>query len=970
MSLGQGTNFRWMTAAIVAVAVLLFYPEAGKCGTIQVQYEFERPMVKTVRVDGQVFDRVVMRGAPNSGIIGHPALPGKGARILLPYGEEIVGVKVVTGEKIRVNINHLIEPVEQPFPLSTAPADIPPVYLDSAAYSLTSSLPRQRYIQTGVQNFRGHQILILQLNPVEYIPVDGELSYYPDMSITVTTSPSDGPAAHLRTNPVDRTDVAAWVDNPAQLSTYAVAGKVGSIGYDMLIITPTEFVAAYSPLKDYHDTTGVLTEIRTLAQIGSANPHSIRDYIRQEFLNNGIQYVLLGADDDIIPALDLYVKTWEREDAVIEYDMPGDFYYSCLDGTFNFDADGLWGEPTDGEGGGEIDLFPDVHVGRFSAGTEAEVDNLVHKTISYLTNESPALARVVLAGEQLTFGGMGEYGGYAMEEMVDYSEAHGFMTYAFPSTIYDIDKLYDYTIQPNNYWPPSEILNRINAGVHIVDHLGHSGGNYAMRTDTSTLRYGLHNTEYCFMYAEGCSAGEFDVMDCWAEYVTVKLATGAFGCIANSRLGLGSRSTAHPVHVFNREFWDAIYHADEAKPQLGRAISDARVDHIYHINDPGIRWNFYEINLFGDPAVAIKSVRSVAFTFPGGVPEMVTPGVGTTCEISVTGIGDGIPVPGTGRIHYSIDGGEEIDSPLTELSPNNYEAELPALGCGETLQFYFSVEEAALGRVDHPQPAAQFVARAVSDELVIFADDFETDQGWTISGGLWERGIPLGQGGEELQYPVPDPTAGCNGPQVLGYNLSGDYENGLGAVHVTSPAIDCSEMANVHLRFCRWLGVEQPAYDHAKVQVSANGVLWTTIWENYATISDLEWQEVEYDISAVADGRPTVYLRWVMGPTDLGLRLIGWNIDDVRLVSYQCIECACPDYCDLDLDSSVNPLDVSLLVSYVYKSLDARAQLPEYCPSANGDWNCDGAVNPLDVANYVSFVYRQLGDGPCDPCAE
>jgi len=90
--------------------------------------------------------------------------------------------------------------------------------------------------------------------------------------------------------------------------------------------------------------------------------------------------------------------------------MPGDFYFACLDGTFNYDGDTYWGEPTDGDGGGEIDLLPEVGVGRISAANVAEVNNMVTKTIAYLESEAAYLSKVLLTGEQLTFGGLGEYG--------------------------------------------------------------------------------------------------------------------------------------------------------------------------------------------------------------------------------------------------------------------------------------------------------------------------------------------------------------------------------------------------------------------------------------------------------------------------------------------------------------------------------------------------------------------------------
>ncbi len=77
--------------------------------------------------------------------------------------------------------------------------------------------------------------------------------------------------------------------------------------------------------------------------------------------------------------------------------------------------------------------------------------------------------------------------------------------------------------------------------------------------------------------------------------------------------------------------------------------------------------------------------------------------------------------------------------------------------------------------------------------------------------------------------------------------------------------------------------------------------------------------------------------------------------------------CDCTGYCDIDGDQVYTPLDVSYIVSYVYKQLDARPVLP-LCAGDNGDWDCDGSVSPLDVTWYVAYVYKQSGVGPCDPC--
>ncbi len=155
----------------------------------------------------------------------------------------------------------------------------------------------------------------------------------------------------------------------------------------------------------------------------------------------------------------------------------------------------------------------------------------------------------------------------------------------------------------------------------------------------------------------------------------------------------------------------------------------------------------------------------------------------------------------------------------------------------------------------------------------------DTNPGWTTA-GQWAWGVPTGLGG---QYGNPDPTTGYTGANVYGYNLAGDYANSLAATHLTSAPIDCSNLGAVSVKFWRWLNVEQPTYDHATFSVSNDGVNFTQVWTNGAQITDNAWTQVAYDISAVADGQATVYLRWTMGTTDSSWQFSGWNVDDIEI---------------------------------------------------------------------------------------
>ncbi|MBN1550331.1 hypothetical protein JW979_02630 [bacterium] len=151
----------------------------------------------------------------------------------------------------------------------------------------------------------------------------------------------------------------------------------------------------------------------------------------------------------------------------------------------------------------------------------------------------------------------------------------------------------------------------------------------------------------------------------------------------------------------------------------------------------------------------------------------------------------------------------------------------------------------------------------------------DSDPGWVCEGD-WEFGQPQGNDG--------DPSSGYTGTNVYGYNLAGDYSNSMPETNLTSSPINCSNLTNVEVRFMRWLGVESASYDHASFRVSTNGTTWQTVWNHTGgSFTDPDWQALSYDISSIADGQSTVYLRWVMGTTDYSVTYCGWNIDDVAI---------------------------------------------------------------------------------------
>ncbi len=384
---------------------------ASAADQLTADYSFVRPQVSQVTIAGEEYDRIVMPGCPNGGSVGHPALPARGAQILLPMGTEVSSIKIVQGEKVSLGMGYFIEPVPRPVRLSAGPGAARPPVSDSVIYAWDHPFPGAQFEEIGAHSFRGYRILTLKLQPVQYVPTSGELYYYPRLTIVVNTADT-GKTSHLfRGFREDELKVRSRVDNPAVADTYAGAGERGARSFELLILTTDSLSSAFLPLKNHHDANGIPTEIHTTTtDVGSSDPVDVRDYIRDRYLYDGIEYVIIGGDDDAIPAKDLYVDGTS--------DMPGDLFFGCLDGTWNYDGDSYWGEPTDGEGGGDVDLVAEVYVGRAAADNATEVGRFVDKTIWYLTNQHSQPEKVILVGEYLGFGGVGgvERFGDALED--------------------------------------------------------------------------------------------------------------------------------------------------------------------------------------------------------------------------------------------------------------------------------------------------------------------------------------------------------------------------------------------------------------------------------------------------------------------------------------------------------------------------------------------------------------------------
>lgn len=177
---------------------------------------------------------------------------------------------------------------------------------------------------------------------------------------------------------------------------------------------------------------------------------------------------------------------------------------------------------------------------------------------------------------------------------------------------------------------------------------------------------------------------------------------------------------------------------------------------------------------------------------------------------------------------------------------------------------------------------AYTTSATVDSRSLLFDAPLATDPGWDCEGD-WAFGVPQGIEGDAGN---PAPRYGVTGNFVFSSNLDEPYANDIPApLYLTSEPVDCSRGSATMLVFARWLNVDARERDQAVIEVSTDAATWHRVWENPAeALTDSDWTRQAIDISAHADYRSGVRIRWGLGPTDSSGRFTGWHLDDIRLL--------------------------------------------------------------------------------------
>ncbi|RKY19602.1 MAG: hypothetical protein DRQ55_10220 [Planctomycetota bacterium] len=290
----------------------------------------------------------------------------------------------------------------------------------------------------------------------------------------------------------------------------------------------------------------------------------------------------------------------------------------------------------------------------------------------------------------------------------------------------------------------------------------------------------------------------------------------------------------------------------------------------------------------------------ILFSFPNPKPTQLSPGATTAVAVQISSLGVDMPLPGTGLLHTSVNGGAFSSTPMLPTGNDTYDALLPALNCFDELSWYVSVDSTA-GVVSSPStaPAASFGSQVFTGLATLLDDPLEEVGGWTVgagdddaSTGVWAHGDPVGTSAQP-EDDHTDRATDCfmTGQGLLGGGL-GDNDVDGGKTTLFSPMIDLSS-GDALIGYWRWYSNSSSAAPNAdifEVDLSNDGgANWSSVEVVGPGGDDTSggWVQHEFVVSDVLPPTASMQLRFVASDEGAG-SLVEAALDDLTITRLLC----------------------------------------------------------------------------------
>ncbi|MFO8184892.1 MAG: C25 family cysteine peptidase, partial [Candidatus Aegiribacteria sp.] len=616
----------------------------------------------TLRVDGVTYQQVSAAGFTGSGdgtwAPGHPLLPSSSTTVLLPPDSRVDSLTI--SEEAWEQLPGKYLPFPRQSGLTGDTLFIPP---DPGIYSAETVYPSTPISVTRQGSALGYSVATLTTTPVRYAPSDSTLMVLTSAEVGLHTAPSDmermAPAREtVWSGEMRRRGIMGLVSNPEDTSLYrsasveelSAAGSPLSISsvpshegncVDLLIITGAELEGAFTEVAEYRTRQGIVSTVRTVEWIdqnysGCDSPERIRNFVRDAHVHWGVQAVILGGDDHIVPVR--HCNGWAYNTYPFPtYQMPSDDYYGDIDGDWSA-AGGLWSVDYQNS-------YLDLCVGRWPVDDPDDVNTMLQKVMIY---EDPETVTQDFA-RRLLMMGSNDICGTGADDMIELMALLD-SSFAVPRYLDEPTELYFPHDFPAGNLCRAEALQEFDAGYNLILHADHSETHKLATAGKNTLGQFMWDSDFATMgndsmpsilWTLGCGPGHFDGAECFVEAGLVNSQfNGLVAAIANARYGLFNQKVTYFV------FMDALFNTGYVHDQHGIysphwPLSYLGEAHRMSKNTDGI--SFVLLNLLGPPLLNVWRDDPVQLQL--SVPSMVLV-AGVSADIAVTVTNGSQPVAG------------------------------------------------------------------------------------------------------------------------------------------------------------------------------------------------------------------------------------------------------------------------------------------------------------------------------------
>ena len=333
---------------------------------------------------------------------GDPWLPAAVFVYSLPQGMQIDHVTINSKETtVLAAIHNLVYPVQEP--ISTCMGcEIPDFVPPGENYNLKSFPPKAQLTTCSLPISFSHAmgVGVIKIRPVIYNIVNHELVLITNISITIHLNAAERqPVIVTERSAVADKIITAFLngivensedvdDNTPVVNVYSNNYPVDpdSVPIEYMIITTGDFAAELEPLRRWKTSKGYKTKIIILETDvypnyqGIDNAEKLRNFLidYKTTYPNDFNFVLLAGNKDVVPIR--YTLPYDTDgQPALEYRIISDMYYADIDGNWEVDGDGVWGEPNHDD----PDFGAEIYVGRVAISEPGHATTWIEKLFCY-----------------------------------------------------------------------------------------------------------------------------------------------------------------------------------------------------------------------------------------------------------------------------------------------------------------------------------------------------------------------------------------------------------------------------------------------------------------------------------------------------------------------------------------------------------------------------------------------------------